>query len=560
VYDVPGAWREQGHGACWYFVGPRGGWGAEIVLSRRTEGGMKQLPHVFQGLRWRLALSYILVTVVAAVTVQVAVIAATAIPAQLEARPSQPKDATMAVAKQVQLALDLELGPYLDRQPPDRAQISTLLAYGMDPAHLKKGFVGVDLYKAALAIVFDPAGQEVASASAPGADTRGLVATPQAQAVIQAALAQIPDFAHLTGALRDGRPVMAVPLRSYDGRFLGVFFGVFLFSDSSYNVVQVNGQRLQDYLVSTTTNQVVPTTLWITLAAIVVGTLFGLLTSRGITRRLRRLAGAADAWSRGELGVEVRDPGRDEVGQLARGLNSMAEQLQHLLATREELAVVEERHRLARDLHDSVKQEVFATAMQVAAARTLVERDPAAAKSRLAEAERLAGHAQQELTALIRELRPAALANKGLAPAIREFCLDWSRQTGIAPEVRVVGERPAPLEVEQALFRVAQEALANVARHSGATQVDVRVAWEGGTLSLAIQDDGRGFDGAMAEGRGVGLRSMRERVEGMGGTMLVSSTPGGTRVEARVPLPGQAETAGFAAAPAAGRRGEGRHD
>jgi signal transduction histidine kinase len=514
---------------------------------------MKPVRHAFQGLRWRLALSYILVTVVAAITVQLAVVVATAIPAQLKGHSGQPDYGGMAVAKQVQLALDLELGPYLDRQPPDSAQINTLLAYSMDPAHLKNGYIGVDLYKAALAVVYDPAGRELASASAPGANKRGLVDVPQAQAVIHAALAQDTSYAHLTGILQDGRPVIAVPLTSYDGRFIGVFFGVFLFTDNSYNVVQINGQSLQNYLVSTTTNQVLPDTLWITLVAILAGTLFGLLTSRGITRRLRRLAAAADDWSRGEFGVTVRDPSQDEVGQLARHLNSMAEQVRTLLATRQELAVVDERNRLARDLHDSVKQEVFATAMQVAAARTLMDRDPAAAKTRLAQAEQLVGQAQSELTALILELRPAALAGKGLGAALREYCADWARQTSTAAEVRLLGEQSTPLLVEQTLFRVAQEALANVARHSGATTVDVHLAWTDQQVCLTIEDNGHGFDGIAADGNGIGLRSMRERVEALDGTLLIASSSSGTRVEACLPLsdrPASASPAGVSSADA----------
>jgi len=167
-----------------------------------------------------------------------------------------------------------------------------------------------------------------------------------------------------------------------------------------------------------------------------------------------------------------------------------------------------------------------------------VRQDPAAAEGRLAEVERLVGEAQRELTALIGELRPAALANKGLAPALREYCDDWSRRTGIAADVRVQGEQPASLEVEQALFRVAQEALANVARHSGATSVEVRLSWEPQALLLTITDNGSGFDAVAAAGKGVGLQSMRERVEAIGGTLALRAAPGGpgARVEACAPL------------------------
>jgi NarL family two-component system sensor histidine kinase LiaS len=174
--------------------------------------------------------------------------------------------------------------------------------------------------------------------------------------------------------------------------------------------------------------------------------------------------------------------------------------------------------------------------MQVAAAQSLIDRDPAAAKDRLAQAERLVGQAQRELTALILELRPAALAGKGLGAALHDYCADWSRQTSIASDVRLLGDQPSPLATEQALFRVAQEALANVARHSGATAVDVHLAWSGKQLELTIQDNGHGFDAAAPPSSGVGFGSMRERVEALGGTLLLASAPTGTRVHACVPL------------------------
>jgi NarL family two-component system sensor histidine kinase LiaS len=176
--------------------------------------------------------------------------------------------------------------------------------------------------------------------------------------------------------------------------------------------------------------------------------------------------------------------------------------------------------------------------MQVAAARNLMRGDPDAAESRLAEAERLVGEAQRELTSLILELRPAALEGRGLAPALREYCADWAHQTGIAAEMRAQGERETPLPIEQALFRVAQEALANVARHSGATAVDVQLTWTTKTLTMAIADNGRGFETKAARGKGVGLGSMRERVEALGGDLRLDShrAGGGARILARVPL------------------------
>jgi NarL family two-component system sensor histidine kinase LiaS len=154
------------------------------------------------------------------------------------------------------------------------------------------------------------------------------------------------------------------------------------------------------------------------------------------------------------------------------------------------------------------------------------------AQSHLLEAERLVHQAQQELTTLIRELRPAALEGKGLAVALRDHVADWSRQSQIAAEVRVQGERPLPLMVEQTLFRVAQEALANISRHSAATAAEIHLACDAEQVTLTISDNGRGFPAAAINGKGMGLRSMRERVESLGGHLTIESEPRqGTRIE-----------------------------
>src|SRR5262249_9714563 len=150
---------------------------------------------------------------------------------------------------------------------------------------------------------------------------------------------------------------------------------------------------------------------------------------------------AAEAWSHGEFAVEVHDPTHDEIGQLGQDLNGMASQLHTLLATREQLAAIEERNRLARDLHDSVKQNGFATALLVGAAPRHLPLDALPAQSSLAEAEALAEQTRQELTTLIRELRPASLDDKGLAVVLSDYAADWSRRMGITASMHVQGER-----------------------------------------------------------------------------------------------------------------------
>ena len=154
----------------------------------------------------------------------------------------------------------------------------------------------------------------------------------------------------------------------------------------------------------------------------IVGTVFGFITARGLVGRLARLASATSSWSQGDFSVVVADTSQDELGQLARRLNRMAEQLQNMLDTRRELAVVEERNRLARDLHDSAKQQAFAASAQIGAARALIVRDPASADQHIAEAERLINALRKELSTLILELRPAALGDQGLRDRAASLC------------------------------------------------------------------------------------------------------------------------------------------
>src|SRR5260370_1846098 len=155
------------------------------------------------------------------------------------------------------------------------------------------------------------------------------------------------------------------------------------------------------------------------------------------TARLHRMPQGAQAWSKGEFAVEVRDPSRDEIGQLGNDLNSMAEQLHTWLSTREELATIEERNRRARALHDSIKQNVFATALLVCAARTYLPPDMLPAQTYLAEAEALAEQTRQELTAVIHDLRPARLEDKGLTVVLRDYAEGRSRRMGIAVAMQV---------------------------------------------------------------------------------------------------------------------------
>ena len=211
----------------------------------------------------------------------------------------------------------------------------------------------------------------------------------------------------------------------------------------------------------------------------------------------------------------------------------LVDELQETQQKLQELAVVEERNRLARDLHDSVKQQVFAISMQLSAARTaLSETDKAYAS--VIEGERLAQQAGAELTTLIGALRPPGLESKSLANAIHDHVDDWSRQNKIDAETNIDSTISVNLQTEQALFRVLQEALANVARHSKADKVTVELQTDENAVILTVADNGTGFDSKHVA-KGVGLDSMQERLIAVNGKVdVVSERSKGTRVIAKV--------------------------
>lgn len=274
------------------------------------------------------------------------------------------------------------------------------------------------------------------------------------------------------------------------------------------------------------------------VGTIPLGLLFGFITARLLlTKRIKALAEAATAYSYGDFSIVPKDKSEDELGLLAGRLRRMAAELANLLQTRQELATVEARNRLARDLHDTVKQQIFALQMQVAAAQALIERDPTSAKSHITEANFLAQQAQQELKSLIDELRPAALDDKGLASAVRGYAQTWQQLTGVATEVGISGERALSLVREQALYRILQEALANVAKHSSASTVGIQLSYTPTTVTLTVQDNGLGFDPKSVRSEGFGLQSMHQRAEELAGRLHIQSVIGrGTRIQAALPV------------------------
>lgn len=201
-----------------------------------------------------------------------------------------------------------------------------------------------------------------------------------------------------------------------------------------------------------------------------------------------------------------------------------------------DLAVMEERNRLARDLHDSAKQKAFAALAQLGTANGMWKTKSDDIQPHLSEAETLVSEVIQELTFLIQEIYPIALQDKGLPTTLREYIFEWENRNDALVNLTVQNERPLPLETEQAIYRVIQEALANISRHSRAAHVNVSLVYNQDSLQAMISDDGCGFD-MDQKIKGVGFRSMRDRIGSIRGTIQIQSAPGqGTRVIVQLPL------------------------
>ncbi len=473
-------------------------------------------------LRWKLTLSYTLVTVMALLMAELLLVAA------LIAFLSSPILPGFIVQDMKDTVVP-RLKPALSETPPDTEALREEMRQFFNEGDAEHGAVSLSLALGpgeGLLFVVDDERRLLAADREPEGSSEGenLDSTPfpGLDPVLTAALGGEEDSWRLQARSPDNRQLYTVaPVKGDDGRVLGVVVAAFGLPDLAVLSLVLLGVGA----------------IVLTVPAAIIGTIFGFVTAWSLTRRLRRLARVARAWSQGDFSVAARDRSKDELGQLSRELNSMAGQLENLLQTRGELATLEARNRFARDLHDSVKQQVFATSLQIAAARALIEQDKEAAESHLAQADELVRQAQKELNVLIHQMRPAALEGKGLPVALGEYTADWSRRSEILAEVHIRGERETPLEVEQALFRVAQEALANVAKHSGAKSVEVDLIYDADRLILRVADDGRGFAPTENPSKGVGLQSMRERLAKLGGHVDIESAPGkGTRIICVCPL------------------------
>lgn len=206
------------------------------------------------------------------------------------------------------------------------------------------------------------------------------------------------------------------------------------------------------------------------------------------------------------------------------------------------LAVLEERQRLARELHDSVSQALYGIALGARTARTLLERDKIDDKGITESIDYVMSLAQAglaEMRALIFELRPESLETEGLVAALNKHAEALKARHQIDVSMDLCDEPRVALDMKETLYRVAQEALQNTIKHAQATRIEVRLVNDDQELVLEVRDNGIGFDATQEFPGHLGLLSMRERVEGMGGRLLIeSASRQGTLIRAWIPLAG----------------------
>jgi two-component system, NarL family, sensor kinase len=219
-------------------------------------------------------------------------------------------------------------------------------------------------------------------------------------------------------------------------------------------------------------------------------------------------------------------------------LLSIAVERARLFARSTRLGAVEERNRLAREIHDTLAQGLTATALQLESADVLLDAGSEKAHEPLRRALSLTRSNLEEARRSVLDLRAAPLKGRPLSEALKALVVRWEAETGIAARYRAVnGSRPLPPRVEAALYRICQEALTNAARHAEAGRVTVRLVATPDRVRLAVEDDGRGFDASDVPDDRHGLLGMSERAKMIGGAFEVRSEPGaGTRIEATVPL------------------------
>ncbi|MEJ8766498.1 sensor histidine kinase [Oceanobacillus sp. HCA-5259] len=238
------------------------------------------------------------------------------------------------------------------------------------------------------------------------------------------------------------------------------------------------------------------------------------------------------------IGNELNELGKKLQDQV-KSLQRMADENSELAKSAHKSAVIEERQRLARDLHDAVSQQLFALTMMSEAAVKQIEARPEVAKKQMKEVAAMALQAQTEMRALLLHLRPVYLSGEPLHEGIKKLVEELQMRSPIDFRVEVEDDLVLSDTKEEHVFRIIQEAFSNILRHANATIVQVNIRNLRHELFIHIRDNGKGFDVSTNRDKktSYGLKTMRERSEELGGTFQLRSNPDeGTYIDIRIPF------------------------
>ncbi|GAA0596249.1 two-component system sensor histidine kinase LiaS [Virgibacillus siamensis] len=288
------------------------------------------------------------------------------------------------------------------------------------------------------------------------------------------------------------------------------------------------------------------------LIGVVISFYAGFKTGGEMKERLDYLSGLITQFANGNYHSKIYFNENDEITRIGNEMNELGGKLQNQVKSLQRMAdekadfaksahkaaVIEERQRLARDLHDAVSQQLFAITMMSEASLRQLEIDPAVAKEQLQDVAESALKAQTEMRALLLHLRPVHLSGEPLRTGIKKLIDELMEKTAMGFNVVIDDELDLSDTVEEHVFRIIQEALSNTLRHSKATDVTIEASVRSKELFVHISDNGAGFNVKEDTGRktSYGLKTMRERTEELGGTFAIRSTKGeGTYIDLRIP-------------------------
>lgn len=287
------------------------------------------------------------------------------------------------------------------------------------------------------------------------------------------------------------------------------------------------------------------------IISFIVSLYVGFQSSSMMKEKMDGLSTMITSLAKGNYNSRIKLPHQDEISRIGDELNELADKLKSQVRSLQKMAeekseyaksahkaaTIEERQRLARDLHDAVSQQLFALTMMSQATVRIFDQDPVKAKEQLEEISSMALQAQTEMRALLLHLRPVHLSGEPLDKGIHHLIEELKEKCQIQFDVQIEEIGELSEGVEEHLFRIVQESLSNILRHAEASQVRLRLKSVNEELFLHIGDNGKGFDLDADKKASYGLKTMRERTEEIGGTFTIrSKTEEGTYIDIRIPI------------------------